>query len=118
MGFRARPYSDLAEYKRLPMEKRVRRILKIGKDFLGDVILKELKLIRVWTRKKGGVAEKPLVRPYGSTVKDAAGKIHSDFLKKFKYAIVERPKSKISKMRVGLNYKLEDGDILSIYLEE
>jgi len=93
-------------------------ILKIGKDFLGDVILKELKLIRVWTRKKGGVAEKPLVIPYGSTVKDAAGKIHSDFLKKFKYAIVERPKSKISKMRVGLNYKLEDGDILSIYLEE
>lgn len=33
VGFRPRPYSDLAEYNRLPMPKRIRRMQKIGEDY-------------------------------------------------------------------------------------
>lgn len=33
VGFRSRPYSDLAEYKRLPISKRIARMQKIGEDF-------------------------------------------------------------------------------------
>ena len=93
-------------------------MLKIGKELIGETLLKTLNVIRVWTRKKSGIAEKPLVLPSGATVRDAAEKIHSEFLKNFKYAIVERPESKVKRMRVGLNFQLKDGDVLYIHIED
>ncbi len=93
-------------------------IMKVGKDLIGDAILKTLNVIRIWTKKKGVVAEKPIVMPKGATVKDVAEKIHTEFLKNCKYAVVERESSKVKKMRVGLNFRLMDGDIISIHVED
>ena len=92
--------------------------LGVGKELLGETLLKTLDVIRVWTRKKSGIAERPLVLPRGATVRDAAERIHSEFLKNFKYAVVERESSKVKRMRVGLGFKLEDGDVLYIQLED
>jgi hypothetical protein len=92
--------------------------LKVGKELIGETLLKTLDVIRIWTRKKSGIAERPLVLPSGATVRDAAEKIHSEFLKNFKYAVVERPESKVKRMRVGLNFKLQDGDVLYIHIED
>ncbi|MGQ4891980.1 MAG: TGS domain-containing protein [Candidatus Njordarchaeia archaeon] len=89
-----------------------------GKEEIGETLLNILDVIRVWTRKRSGIAERPLVLPRGSTVRDAAERIHTEFLKNFKYAVVEREGSKVKRMRVGLNFKLEDGDILFIQLED
>ena len=72
----------------------------------------------MWTRKRDIIKERALVLKEGATVRDAAEKIHTDFVKKFRYAIIERKNSKIPKMRVGLNFKLEDDDILSIFIKE
>ena len=93
-------------------------LAKIGKMELGQAVLSELNLIRVWTRKNGKIAERALVLPKGATVRDAAEKIHTDFVRKFKYAIVERPGSKIKRLRVGLNFELEEGDILMIHVSD
>jgi len=84
----------------------------------GNLLKNKLGLIRVWTRKKDIIKERALVLKEGATVRDAAEKIHTDFVKKFRYAIIERKNSKIPKMRVGLNFKLEDDDILSIFIKE
>ncbi|RLE71490.1 MAG: hypothetical protein DRZ80_08365 [Thermoprotei archaeon] len=93
-------------------------LAKKGKEKLGDTIFSSLGLIRVWTKKDGKISERALVLPKGATVKDAAEKIHSDFVKKFKYAIVEREGGKVKRFRVGLNFTLEDNDVLSIYTTE
>ena len=93
-------------------------LAKKGKEKLGDTIFSSLGLIRVWTKKDGKISERALVLPKGATVKDAAEKIHSDFVKKFKYAIVEREGGKVKRFRVGLNFTLEDNDVLLIYTTE
>ncbi|RLI23414.1 hypothetical protein DRO58_09170 [Candidatus Bathyarchaeota archaeon] len=48
---------------------------------------------------------------------DLARQIHSDFIKKFSYAKVWSNRLKFSPQRVGLNFKLEDGDIVEIRLK-
>ena len=93
-------------------------ILKRGKEEFGEAVLKELNLIRIWLRKNGVIDERALVLRRGSTVKDAARRIHSDFVKKFRFAIVERPSDKVPKKRVGLDFRLEDNDVLTIYIRD
>jgi len=117
-------YEDSSEIKKMiesisPLKVvPISALNKSGKDTLGDLVLSELNLIRIWTRKNGIVSQRAIVLRKGSTVKDVAEKIHSDFVKKFKFAIVERPKAKINKLRVGLNFKVEDGDVITIYVQE
>lgn len=93
-------------------------ILRFGKEILGKTILEELNVIRIWTKKKGQLADKPMIMPKGATVKDVAEKIHSEFVNRFKFALVERKGSKISKIRAGLGFQLMDGDIVTIYTGE
>lgn len=89
------------------------------REFLGRTILETLELIRIWTKKDGVVRrERAIVLRQQATVRKVCEKIHSSFVKKFRYAVIERPSEKIKRRTVGLDYKLQDGDIISIYLRD
>jgi ribosome-interacting GTPase 1 len=85
-------------------------------DKLGEVLFRRLNIIRVYTKKPNAEPSKtPVILKRGSTVKDLAEKIHSDFLEYFLYAKVWGPSAKYPGERVGLDHVLEDGDIVEIH---
>lgn len=87
----------------------------IDSEQVKEKIWSALGLIRVYTKEPGKEAEtKALVLKAGATVRDAAAAIHKDFLKYFKFAKVWRT-SRYPGERVGLDYKLRDGDVLEIH---
>ncbi|MHA1336244.1 MAG: GTPase [Promethearchaeota archaeon] len=83
----------------------------------GDIILDVLKKIKVYTMNNGVVAEKPLILDKGATVKDVAIKIHKSFYEKFDYAIIIREKDKQKRKRVGLDFQMQEGDIIEIHIK-
>lgn len=82
---------------------------------LGEIVLKELDCIKIYTKKGKDVAKKPLVLKKGATVGDVAKKIHKIFYETFKFANVFREGSKIPKIKAGLNFIVEDNDIIEIF---
>jgi len=84
-------------------------------EHLGDVILKELDCIKIYTKKGKDVAEKPLILKKGASVGDVAKKIHKMLFETFKFAYVFREGSKIPKIKAGLNFAIEDNDIVEIF---
>ncbi len=82
---------------------------------LGGVVLNVLDCIKIYTRKGKDVAEKPLILKKGATVGDVAKKIHKIFFETFKFANVFREGSKIPKIKAGLNFVVEDNDIVEIF---
>ncbi|MCR8501218.1 MAG: TGS domain-containing protein [Candidatus Korarchaeota archaeon] len=88
-------------------------------DLLGRTIFEEMNLLRVWTKKGGKVnRDRALVLRRPATVRDACEKIHNSFVEKFRYAVIEREGSPIKHKIVGLDYELQDGDILTIYTKD
>lgn len=85
-----------------------------GLEELKKKMFEKLELIRVYMKPNGKIEEKPMVLKKGATIKDVCIKLHRDFLKNFKFAIIEGPSADFSRQRVGLNHKLEDGDIVTI----
>jgi len=86
-----------------------------GIDKIGEEAFQILQMIRVYTKnQQGEVSKRPLVLFHGSTVADAAKRIHKDFLKQFKSALLFREEDKVLKKQVGTEYILKDGDILQI----
>jgi len=83
-------------------------------DF-GDITLNVLKKIKVYTRNAGNVAEKPLIIDEDSTVKDVALKIHKSFYELFDHAIIIREGARQPRKKVGLDYKLQDLDIIELH---
>ena len=81
----------------------------------GDVILDVLEKIKIYTRNAGIIADKPLIIDRGSTVKDVALKIHRSFYELFDHAIIFRQKARQRRKKVGLDYELEDLDIVEIH---
>ncbi len=84
-------------------------------DNLGEIVLKELDCIKIYTRKGKDVAEKPLILKKGATIGDVAKKIHKIFYETFKFANVFREGSKVPKIKAGLNFVVEDNDIIEIF---
>ena len=78
---------------------------------------KEQRKIRVQTRTKGKVADKPIILESGAIVQDVAKKVHKDFIKKFKYAKIWGPSAKFQGQQFGLEHKLKDTDIVEIYVK-
>jgi ribosome-interacting GTPase 1 len=90
-----------------------------GLEKLGELIFKELEIIRVYTKSPNiGVSDKPLILRKGATVLDVAKRIHKDFVENFHYARVWGPSSKYPGERVGLDHVLMDKDIVEIHLKE
>lgn len=76
---------------------------------------KMLGLIRIYCKEpRKKPVKKPLVLKKGSTVKDASKRLHKDFLEYFRFARVWGS-SKYGGGKVGLEYKLKDGDILQFH---
>jgi len=82
----------------------------------GELILNYLKKIRIYTMSSARrIAEKPLILDEDSTIKDAAIKIHKSFFESFEHAVVIREGARQKRKKVGLDYILEDGDIIEIH---
>ena len=92
----------------------------IGLLNLKREIYKQLDVLRVYTKEPGkGVSPKPIVLPKGAVVQDVAMRLHNRFLKSFKYAKITRTAQKEDKdiiKQVGINYELQDRDIIQFYL--
>ncbi len=75
-----------------------------------------LDILRVYTKIPGKKREiKPIVLPEGSKVEDAARKVHKElFVERFRAAVILRANDKIKRRTVGLNYPLQDGDVLQL----
>lgn len=87
-----------------------------GLSDIGKRIFERLEIIRIYTKQPNGdVAERPLILKRGATVKDVAESVHSKLIKGFRYAKVYGKSVKYQGERVGLEHKLEDGDIVEIY---
>ncbi len=71
-----------------------------------------LYLIIVYT--KTGNKQSPMALTKGSTIKSFAARIHKDFIKHFRFARLWR---KGMHKQVGLNYVLEDGDIVELHMK-
>ncbi|MEM2739235.1 MAG: TGS domain-containing protein [Candidatus Bathyarchaeia archaeon] len=87
-----------------------------GLDLVAPSILKVMRIIRVYTKKPGELpSPKPVVLREGATVGDVASIIHTELREKFRYARVWSGADGANFMKVGLNHKLRDGDIVEIH---
>jgi ribosome-interacting GTPase 1 len=79
-------------------------------------IFERLKVIRIFTRKSSGeIGDKPLILPIGSNVEDLAKRLHSDFHKNFRYAVVYRMGTGQIRKKVGFTFVLKDQDVIQIF---
>lgn len=85
-------------------------------DVMKREIYDHLDILRIYTKVPGRKKEnKPIVLPEGSVVEDAARKVHKIlFVERFRSAVIIRENDKIKRRQVGLNYPLQDGDILQL----
>ena len=90
-----------------------------GLKELGDHIFRMLRIIRVYSKEPGEKkpSSKPLVVEEGTTVIEAAKKLHSKLYKEFRYARIWGPSAKYPGQRVGPNHLLKDGDVVEIRLK-
>jgi len=84
-------------------------------DNFGEIILRFLKKIKIYTMSSGKVAEKPLIMDENPTIKDVAIKIHRSFYELFDHAIVIREGERQKRKKVGLEYVLNDNDIIELH---
>ncbi len=89
--------------------KRIRINPEEDAEKIKEKIWNALDLIIAYT--KDGKSLSPMALKKGSTVKDFAKRIHKDFVENFWYARLWRGGKE---KQVGLNYVLEDGDIVEI----
>ena len=92
--------------------------IRKGLDNLAEDILKKLNLIRIFTKSSKGVAEKPLVLQKDSTVGEVAKDIHKDLFETFKFAYIYREvEGEITKRKIktGINFKVNDFDVIEIF---
>jgi ribosome-interacting GTPase 1 len=79
-------------------------------------IFEGLKIIRIFTRKTSGeIGDRPLILPREATVEDLTKRLHSDFHKNFKHAIVYRLSTGQMRKKVGFTFTLEDQDVIQIF---
>ncbi|KPV45862.1 GTP-binding protein [Acidiplasma aeolicum] len=82
---------------------------------LKERIYKSLDFVRVYMRNKAGIVdyERPMILNSGSTVRDVCRKISREMLENFRYAIITGPSRKIE-AKVGLDYRVNDEDVITI----
>lgn len=93
---------------------------EVGLDELGEEIFRALKVIRVYTKSPRIKLEEfkridPVVLPIGSTVAEAAEKVHKDLSRGLKFAVLWGQSGKFEGQRVGRNHELNDEDIIELH---
>jgi ribosome-interacting GTPase 1 len=90
---------------------------RIGLDQVGEALFKTMDIIRIYTKEPG--AKSPSTNPFtlrkGATLQDLAKNIHGDFLKNFAFARVWAKRLPFSPQKAGLNFVLDDGDIVELH---
>ena len=90
--------------------------LDLGIQDVVDRCWAMLKLIRVYTKRKGvdpDFSEALIVRS-GSTIEDVCDAVHRTLKETFKYALVWGASARHVPQRVGLGHKVEDEDVVQI----
>ncbi len=90
---------------------------KLGMQELGEAIFSSLGMIRIYTKEPGAKthSDHPFALRKGATVNDLAKNIHKELLSNFMFAMVWAKRLPFSPKKVGLNFVLEDGDIIEIH---
>ncbi|RLI90198.1 MAG: GTP-binding protein [Candidatus Altiarchaeales archaeon] len=88
----------------------------INLSLLKEKIFQKLNFIRVYLKPRNKpVSKDPVILRKGSTIADLCRKIHSSFEKNFLYAKVYGSSVKFPGQKKGLDHKLEDGDVVTIF---
>lgn len=83
---------------------------------LKESIYDSLDFITIYLKPPDKPMETMVIKRY-SSVEMVCRTIHKDFVKNFRYAIINGPSAKYPNQRVGLDHVLEDGDTVSIYIK-
>ncbi|MBD6955251.1 MAG: OBG GTPase family GTP-binding protein [Thermoplasmata archaeon] len=86
-----------------------------GIESLKESIFDALDFITIYLKPPDGDPEPMVIKRY-SSIEMVCRSIHKDFVKNFKYAIVNGPSAKYPNQKVGLEHIVEDGDTVTIYL--
>ncbi len=90
---------------------------KVGLEELGKALFDRLGVIRVYTKDPGSKEEtgRPFTLKRGATINDLAKNIHKEFVQNFLFAMVWAKRLPFSPKKVGLNFILEDMDVVEIH---
>ena len=95
------------------------RVYYYNQDNIKDLIWDNLNLIKVYTKQPGKKQDHPpIALKKASIVKDLAGYVHKDFLRKFDFARIWGKSVKFDGIKVGLEHKLEDEDVIEFHLKD
>ena len=91
---------------------------KQGIQDLGNSMISTLGIIRVYTKEPGSKANtgRPFTLRRGSTLNELAQNIHKEFISNFLFAMVWAKRLPFSPKKVGLNFVLDDGDVVEIHV--
>ena len=90
---------------------------KVGLHELGKALFESLGIIRVYTKEPGmrTHSDHPFPLRKGDTVNELAKNIHKELLSNFTFAMVWAKRLPFSPKKVGINFVLDDGDIIEIH---
>jgi len=90
---------------------------KIGIEELGKTLIQSLNIIRIYTKEPGSKTNtgRPFALRSGTSIGDLAKNIHKEFISNFLFAMVWAKRLPFSPKKVGLNFILDDGDIVEIH---
>ena len=86
-------------------------------ELLKQMLFERLEIMRVYTKARGKAPDRnaPFVLKKGATVEDLAGKIHKEFVEKFKFAKVWGNEVYDGQM-IQRDYVLQDGDVVELHV--
>jgi ribosome-interacting GTPase 1 len=90
---------------------------RVGLHELGKALFESLGIIRVYTKEPGmrTHSDHPFPLRKGDTVNELAKNIHKELLSNFMFAMVWAKRLPFSPKKVGINFVLDDGDIIEIH---
>ena len=92
---------------------------KQGFEKLGETLFTSLGVMRIYTKEPGArvPSQHPFTLQRGATVADLARSIHTDFERDFVFARVWADRLVFSPQKVGVNFALEDKDVIEIHVK-
>ena len=90
---------------------------KMGCRSLGKALFESLGIIRIYTKEPGMRvhSDHPFALHKGATMNELAKNIHKELYANFIFAMVWAKRLPFSPKKVGLNFVLDDGDIVEIH---